>query len=114
MADFGGAGWRDDRALLSEEADPRNSIRFEHVVDEEIQGLAEQQQLEEEELDIGGLIVEDEVAVQADEEDVCDQRGELGDGGGPRVEDGRDEDQGNDVSHVFREALQEGNGDGVD
>ena len=43
--------------------------------------------MEEEELDIGGSIVEYEVAVQADEEDVCDQRGELRDGGGPRVED---------------------------
>lgn len=70
--------------------------------------------MEEEELDIGGLSVEDEVAVEADEEDVGDEGGELGDGGRPRVEDRRNEYQGNDVSHVFREALQEGNGDGVD
>lgn len=52
--------------------------------------------------------------MEADEEDVGDEGGELGDGGRPRVEDRRNEYQGNDVPHVFREALQEGNGDGVD
>ena len=52
--------------------------------------------------------------MQADEEDVGDKGGELGDGGRARVEHRGDKDQGDDVSHVFREALQEGNGHRVD
>ena len=70
--------------------------------------------MKEEELDIGGPMVEDEVAVQADEKDVGDEGGELGNGGRPRVKRRRDEEEGNDVSHVLGETLQEGNGDRVD
>ena len=67
--------------------------------------------MNEEILDVCGPIVEDEVAVQADEKDIGDQGGKFGHDPAAGIQNCGDEDQRDDVSHVLGEALQEGDGD---
>ena len=57
--------------------------------------------MNEEQLDVSGLTVEDEVAVKADKEDIGDEGGELGDDPAGGIEEGGDEEEGDDVSHIF-------------
>ena len=76
-------------------------LSLDHLIYQDHQSFSEDQHLNEEQLDVSGLTVEDEVAVKADKEDIGDEGGELGDDPAGGIEEGGDEEEGDDVSHIF-------------